>query len=244
MKQAGLGPLIGAIVFIVLFFGTEIALGPRTCLDGWASDSIGMPGACSWHGGVNNSRYLLLPPYFGISVGIMFWVWGRQRSRLAAQKVQLSELDHKILTELLAADDHKASWRYLTAKEGIYGGAINHLQDLGLVRVKTFDVAEAEVRLTSLGLKLCGNAHSGGAELPSGHHDPYVDQILPYDPSQAQNAVLSDGNELREWDEARHNWMGLVGLAGLLILIETCSSAPNSSSPESVEETFDYRRDP
>lgn len=242
MKQAGFGPLIGAIVFIVLFIGTEIALGPRTCFDGWASGSIGMPGACSWHGGIDNSRYLLLLPYFGISVCIMFWVWGRQRLRLAARKVQLSELDDKVLRELLVAEDHKASWRYLIALEGIYGGAINNLQILGLVQVKTFDVVETEVRLTSLGLKLCGNVQPVGAELPSGQHDPYVDQILPYDPSQAQNAVLPDGNELREWDGNRQDWMGVVGLAGLLILLGTCSSAPNSSSSGSAEDVYNYRR--
>jgi hypothetical protein len=143
---------------------------------------------------------------------------------------------------LLAADDHKASWCYLIAKEGIDGGSINRLQGFGLVQVKTFDVTEPEVRLTSLGLKLSGNVHPVGAELPSGQRDPYVDQILPYDPSQAQNAVLPDGNELREWDENRQNWIGLVGLAGLLILLATCSSAPNSSGSEITEEMYSYRR--
>lgn len=52
--------IVGIIVFfITINFGHYVAniiVGPMVCNDGWSSSSIGISGACSHHGGVDNSR--------------------------------------------------------------------------------------------------------------------------------------------------------------------------------------------
>jgi hypothetical protein len=81
-------------VFEVLLVGTTIAAGsctfvfvewlkgPSRCVDGWASRSIGIQGACSFHGGVDTSWGLL--PLFSAAIVAwgVFWALG---SRLFAQ---------------------------------------------------------------------------------------------------------------------------------------------------------------
>src|SRR5260370_22332807 len=49
----------GFVVFLVSYFGLKYLFGPTTCNDGWHSPSIGKQGACSWHGGVNNTPQFL-----------------------------------------------------------------------------------------------------------------------------------------------------------------------------------------
>lgn len=45
----------GFIVFCSLFFLGSHIVGPTRCADGWSSSSIGSRGACSYHGGVDNT---------------------------------------------------------------------------------------------------------------------------------------------------------------------------------------------
>jgi len=46
----------GMVVFVVSAVLLHFLIGPpTTCNDGWHSPSIGRQGACSWHGGVNNT---------------------------------------------------------------------------------------------------------------------------------------------------------------------------------------------
>ena len=59
-------------LFILGFFSVIIQslLGPVVCADGWASQSIGKQGACSFHGGVDHSgRYI---GFFGGIAGCFF----------------------------------------------------------------------------------------------------------------------------------------------------------------------------
>jgi len=66
------------IVGFAAFFGlselTGELLGPTTCRDGWHSPSIGHRGACSWHGGVDHSRDILIFLYLagGAFAGFTF----------------------------------------------------------------------------------------------------------------------------------------------------------------------------
>ena len=48
--------IVGVAALIALNSAAGALLGPVKCRDGWASPSIGSPGACSWHGGVDRSR--------------------------------------------------------------------------------------------------------------------------------------------------------------------------------------------
>ena len=48
------------IAFFVGLIGCSALLGPAKCNDGWASPSIGLRGACSWHGGVTHTGGLPL----------------------------------------------------------------------------------------------------------------------------------------------------------------------------------------
>src|SRR5689334_5394694 len=50
-----LSGIVGVAVFVGSGFGIGHLLGPTTCRDGWASQSIGTRGACSHHGGVDHS---------------------------------------------------------------------------------------------------------------------------------------------------------------------------------------------
>jgi hypothetical protein len=46
---------VGLLAFLLSLFVMSGLVGPATCVDGWHSPSIGRPGACSWHGGVDRS---------------------------------------------------------------------------------------------------------------------------------------------------------------------------------------------
>jgi hypothetical protein len=68
----------GFVVFLVSYFGIKYLFGPATCNDGWHSPSIGKQGACSWHGGVNNTPELVA---FCVSaiLGFVVYVWLKLR---------------------------------------------------------------------------------------------------------------------------------------------------------------------
>lgn len=59
--------LTGLIVLFGIARGIGEILGPATCRDGWASSSIGSRGACSWHGGVDRSRNILILPNIALA---------------------------------------------------------------------------------------------------------------------------------------------------------------------------------
>lgn len=54
---------IGTATFALTLFISHFLMGPQTCSDGWQSPSIGRPGACSWHGGVNHT-----PQFIAVAV--------------------------------------------------------------------------------------------------------------------------------------------------------------------------------
>lgn len=73
--------IAGLMVFFALAKLTGFLLGPVTCRDGWASSSIGRQGACSWHGGVDNSRGFLILIYAAVSGFVGFCVFGKLEPR-------------------------------------------------------------------------------------------------------------------------------------------------------------------
>lgn len=65
--------LIGIATFVSLHIAASLVLDLRaTCRDGWSSPSIGSPGACSHHGGVDRRGGLLTILFLLASVGIAF----------------------------------------------------------------------------------------------------------------------------------------------------------------------------
>ena len=64
MNKAG---LIGLIVCLSVFIFSLCLKPEATCKDGWKSPSIGRPGACSHHGGVD---YKTEYPFIGLIIGI------------------------------------------------------------------------------------------------------------------------------------------------------------------------------
>ena len=86
-KQGSLGLLlaIAAAIFVVSSSGLRCMLGPTTCRDGWASPSIGIQGACSWHGGVDHSKEIFafyggITAVVGFGFAVAGWVSRRSRS--------------------------------------------------------------------------------------------------------------------------------------------------------------------
>ena len=85
LKIAGHPVTIGFAVFIAARVGLSPFIGTQVCRDGWHSHSIGIQGACSWHGGVggldHGSWVFPLSVFAGIAAGI--W-WADRRSKKAA----------------------------------------------------------------------------------------------------------------------------------------------------------------
>lgn len=82
MNGASLGAIlklsigVGVAVFIAGQIVLGTLLGPRSCSDGWESSSIGRRGACSSHGGVDQTipmLTLLLGIVGGIGAGRLTW---------------------------------------------------------------------------------------------------------------------------------------------------------------------------
>jgi hypothetical protein len=51
---------VGIIVFLIVSISIRAVIGPTTCRDGWHSPSIGKPGACSHHRGVDRTPGTLI----------------------------------------------------------------------------------------------------------------------------------------------------------------------------------------
>src|SRR5665213_1394732 len=60
-------------------------IGPTVCSDGWASHSIGSPGACSWHGGVAINGGSFLANIVSVVAGLALWAhfYNQQQKRRA-----------------------------------------------------------------------------------------------------------------------------------------------------------------
>jgi hypothetical protein len=74
-------PIAGAIAIAAFFIlqslltiFSESIFGPVKCSDGYASPSIGHSGACSSHGGVDQSRDTLIPLLSVAGAGAIF-IW-------------------------------------------------------------------------------------------------------------------------------------------------------------------------
>lgn len=70
------GPISRGLMVLAAFFGAgrgcAAILGPETCRDGWRSSSIGIQGACSWHGGVQSHSLPVL--LFGALCAFGLWL--------------------------------------------------------------------------------------------------------------------------------------------------------------------------
>jgi ssDNA-binding Zn-finger/Zn-ribbon topoisomerase 1 len=82
------------VVFVVSAVLLHFLIGPpTTCNDGWHSPSIGRQGACSWHGGVNNT-----PQFLGFVASVLLGLiafaissWLEQRSVAEEQETVKNE---------------------------------------------------------------------------------------------------------------------------------------------------------
>ena len=63
--------IIGWIVGFVFFFVVGSFVPKSTCMDGWASSSIGRSGACSHHGGVRVSPWRTVVLILSIAGGFL-----------------------------------------------------------------------------------------------------------------------------------------------------------------------------
>jgi hypothetical protein len=74
LKIAGHPITVGFVVFVVTRVALSPFVGEQVCRDGWHSYSIGIQGACSWHGGVggldHGSWVFPLSLFAGIAVGV------------------------------------------------------------------------------------------------------------------------------------------------------------------------------
>lgn len=81
-----LHPFGGAIVIgLVIYCLIGSLEGPVTCRDGWQSPSIGIRGACSWHGGVDHTG-ALMALLGGLIGGIIFGNYRARRLEAADAK--------------------------------------------------------------------------------------------------------------------------------------------------------------
>jgi len=76
---------LGIITFIVSFMVLARLLPATTCNDGWHSGSIGSRGACSWHGGVDNT-WVILKTLISTGVAIAVGKWRRRRIEAVEQR--------------------------------------------------------------------------------------------------------------------------------------------------------------
>ena len=60
----------GLLAFLSSEVGLLFLAGPVKCADGWRSASVGIRGACSWHGGVADNGWTVVIAGF---IGVGFW---------------------------------------------------------------------------------------------------------------------------------------------------------------------------
>lgn len=82
----------------------RVILGPARCRDGWHSSSIGSRGACSWHGGVDNSAGFFFLLLLVASIAFGFWLYGKLENR--ATLPPLEPAFHKCLECGITLADH------------------------------------------------------------------------------------------------------------------------------------------
>jgi hypothetical protein len=100
-KHQILGWVVGVSLFLLL-----LQLMPEVrCADGWASRSIGRPGACSHHGGVRgNGMYVML--IFGLSITA-----GLVTARILKPKVAKGGRRMGGWWQFWRRDEQKVQWR-------------------------------------------------------------------------------------------------------------------------------------
>ncbi len=73
----------GFVAFAILLFLLGRLAGATTCQDGWQSPSIGSRGACSYHGGVDRTKFGIVF-FVSASAGIaIWWLLARRNQKLA-----------------------------------------------------------------------------------------------------------------------------------------------------------------
>ena len=97
----------GIVTFLGVLLSVSTVLAyiiPTTCRDGWHSPSIGLRGACSWHGGVydhgKGAIALLLSAAAAAAVG--FWRYSIEEAEADKQRQQDQELQNQKDTALKA----------------------------------------------------------------------------------------------------------------------------------------------
>jgi hypothetical protein len=86
---------IGVLLWIVVSGLAGRALGPTTCRDGWDSPSIGRQGACSHHGGVDDSK-AFFANLAGLIVGGLAGLARSNSLRRAADRRRAAAEDERI----------------------------------------------------------------------------------------------------------------------------------------------------
>lgn len=86
------GTTIGLISGIAIYIIIRILLPDIVCVDGWGSPSIGRQGACSHHGGVDNSP-LVYTLFFSLFVGFIIASYfnGKEDQRLEKEREEKLE---------------------------------------------------------------------------------------------------------------------------------------------------------
>jgi len=79
----------GFATLVIAYNGFMSRVGPTRCEDGWASPSIGTQGACSWHGGVDNSPAVnAFMATVACTMAVVAWRWIVLVRREAAEAPQ------------------------------------------------------------------------------------------------------------------------------------------------------------
>jgi hypothetical protein len=76
---------VSIVVALAIRISAIPFIGSTVCSDGWASHSIGSPGACSWHGGVAMNGGSFLANIISVGVGLAIWahLYNQQQKRRA-----------------------------------------------------------------------------------------------------------------------------------------------------------------
>jgi len=133
MSSPGQSGMAAFVLSIVLL---SFLLGPTTCSDGWHSPSIGKQGACSWHGGVNNTPQFLS---FLASVFVGLVVYALSHWRELKRQEELQAILYR---EEPAPIDNEAREK------------VENLRKF----IKTTRAAKAEVSYGGVTCPLCGSA--------------------------------------------------------------------------------------
>jgi hypothetical protein len=134
MSSPGQNGMAAFVLSIVLL---SFLLGPPRCNDGWHSPSIGKQGACSWHGGVNNTPQFLS---FLASVFVGFVVYALSHWRELKRQEELQAILYR---DEPVPIDNEAHEKLEKLRESV---------------IKRIRAVKAEISYEGITCPLCGSA--------------------------------------------------------------------------------------